>query len=92
MREDIENDPTDTATKRPNAPPLQKAGHEFIPMDLPDFEPRITLPDDASPVDPISLFTMYYTPEIIDEIVYYTNKHTREPQVPGHKENSRCKL
>ena len=83
MREDIENDPTDQGTKRPNAPPLKKAGSQFKPMDLPDFDFDITLPDDASPEDPISLFTMYYTPEIIDKIVEYTNNHFRTPKDPN---------
>ena len=69
MFEDIINDPTDRGTKRPNAKLLLKAGRKFIPMILPDFDFEITLPDDVSPDDPISLFTMYYTPEIINTIV-----------------------
>ena len=77
MREDIENDLTNTATKRPNVPPLQSASTEFKPMNLPDFQSEITLPDDVSSEDLISLFTTYYTLEIIDQIVYYTNNHTR---------------
>ena len=80
MPEDIINDPTDKGTKRPNAKPLLKAGHQFIPMILPDFEFDITLPDDVSPDDLITLFTMYYTLEIIDTIVQYTNQYQREPR------------
>jgi nitric oxide reductase large subunit len=52
-------------------------------MILPDFDFEITLPDDVSPDDPISLFTMYYTPEIIDTIVQYTNNYQREPRDPS---------
>ena len=55
------NDPTDKGTKRPNAAPLTKKGKAFNPMILPDFDCEITLPDDVSPDDPISLFDMYYT-------------------------------
>ena len=69
MSEDIINNPTDRGTKRPNAKPLLKAGHKFIPMILPDFDFEITLPDNVSLDDAISLFTMYYTPEIINTIV-----------------------
>jgi hypothetical protein len=40
---------------------------------------EITLPLNTSPDDLISLFTLYYTPEIIESIVRYTNKVPREP-------------
>ena len=83
MSEDIINDPTDRGTKRPSTKPLLKAGRKFIPMILLDFDFEITLLDDISPDDPISLFTMYYTPEIIDMIVQYTNQYQREPQDPS---------
>jgi hypothetical protein len=38
-------------------------------MILPDFDFEITFSDDVSLDDLITLFTMYYTPEIIDTIV-----------------------
>ena len=90
MTEDIINDPTDRGTKRPNAKPLSKAGCKFTPMILPDFDFEITLPDDVSPDDPISLFTMYYTPEIIDTIVRYTNNYQRTSRDPS-RPNARAK-
>jgi hypothetical protein len=34
-------------------------------MKLLDFKPEIYLSDNISPDDPITLFTMYYSPEII---------------------------
>ena len=49
-------------------------------MELPDFGWDITLLENASPDDPITLFTMYYTLEIIDLIVENTNKYIQEPQ------------
>jgi hypothetical protein len=88
MRENIENDPTDSATKRPNSPLLKKSGSHFIPMELDDFGYEITLPDHVSPDDPISLFTLYYTPELVEKIVQYTNQYQREPQEP---ERPRCR-
>jgi hypothetical protein len=69
MPEDIIDNPTDIRTKRPNTKPLLKAERQFILMILPDFDFEITFSDNVSPDDPITLFTMYYTPKIIDTIV-----------------------
>jgi hypothetical protein len=69
MTKDIINDLTDGGTKQPNTKSLLKARHKFIPIILPDFDFEITFPNDVSSDNPISLFTMYYTPEIIDTIV-----------------------
>jgi hypothetical protein len=69
MPEDIIDDLTDMGTKRPNAKPLLKAGRQFTLMILPDFDFEITFSDEVFSDDPITLFTMYYTPEIIDTIV-----------------------
>jgi nitric oxide reductase large subunit len=49
-------------------------------MQLPQFGWEITLPEDVSPDNPITLFTIYYTPEIIDLIVEKTNGYMRKPQ------------
>jgi hypothetical protein len=67
-------------TLRPNAKPLRKKGDVFQPIKLLDFGWEITLPEDTPPDDPITLFTLYYTPEIIDLIVEKTNEHTQKPQ------------
>jgi hypothetical protein len=75
MRENIENNPTDSATKRPNSPFLKKSDSHFILIKLDDFEYEITLPNHISPDDPISLFILYYTPELIKKIVQYTNQY-----------------
>ena len=48
-------------------------------MNLPNFGFQMTLPEDASPNDQITLFTMYYPLEIIDIIVKHTNNYIREP-------------
>jgi hypothetical protein len=75
MSEDTVFDPTDKGTLRPNAKPLRKKGNAFKPMQLPDFGWEITLPEHTLPDDPITLFTIYYTPEIIDMIVEKTNEY-----------------
>jgi hypothetical protein len=46
---------------------------------LPDFGYEIALLENTSPDDLITLFTMYYTPEIINIIVKKTNNYLREP-------------
>jgi hypothetical protein len=78
MPEDIVFDPTDRGTLRPNTKPLQKKRDAFKPMELPDFGWDITLPENASSDDPIILFNLYYTPEIIDLIVEKTNDYMRK--------------
>jgi Transposase IS4 len=79
MLEDTVFDSTDKGTLRLDAKPLRVKGDAFYPMKLPDFDWEITLPKNTSPDDPITLFTMYYTPEIMDIIVEKTNDYIREP-------------
>jgi hypothetical protein len=69
MLEGTEPDPTDQGTQRPNAPSLRKKRDKFIPFECLDFDFKITLPPDTSPDNLITLFTLYYTPEIIESIV-----------------------
>jgi hypothetical protein len=80
MSEDTVFDSTDKGTFRPNAKPISKQGDSFKPMQLPNWGWQIMLPENASPDVPITLFTMYYTPEIINTIVEKTNEYRREPQ------------
>jgi len=80
MPEDTVFDPTDKGTLRPNAKPLQSKGDAFYPINLPNFGWEITLPEDVSADDPITLFTMYYPPKIIDIIVKKTNEYQQKPQ------------
>jgi hypothetical protein len=80
MPEDTVFDSTDKGTLRPNAKPISKQGDTFKPMKLPSWGWEIILPENVSPDDPITLFTMYYTPEIIDLIVKKTNEYRREPR------------
>ena len=52
-------------------------------MELPQIDYEILLPEHASPEDPITIFTLYYTPQMIDCIVDATNEHPREPADPS---------
>jgi hypothetical protein len=49
-------------------------------MQLPDWDWEINLPNNVSSNNPITLFTLYYMPEIVDLIVEKTNSYLREPQ------------
>jgi hypothetical protein len=83
MPEDTIFDPTNKGTLRPKAKPIRKKGDTFEPMKLPYFLWQINLPENVSPDNPITLFTIYYTPEIIDLIVQKTNSFKREADDPG---------
>jgi hypothetical protein len=69
MRENIENNLTNNVTKRPNLPFLKKLGSYFISIKLDDFRYKIILSDYVSSDDLISLFTLYYTLELVEKIV-----------------------
>ena len=73
-------DSTNKGTLRPNEDPLRKQGSAFKPMQLSQFGWEITLLDNISSDNPITLFTIYYILEIINLIVEKTNSHLREPQ------------
>ena len=79
MPEDTVFDSTDKGTLRPNAKPLRTKGDAFYPMKLPDFGWEITLPEEVSADDPITLFTMYYPPKIMDIITKRMNEYRRKP-------------
>jgi hypothetical protein len=79
MLEDTIFNPTNKGTLRPNAKLLRKKGDTFKPLNLPAFSYKITLLENASPDDLITLFTIYYTPEIINIIVKHTNNYMRKP-------------
>ena len=75
MPEDTVFNPTDRGILRPNTKPLREKGDTFIPMKLPNFGWEVNLPEHNSPGDPITLFTIYYIPEIMDIIIEYTNNY-----------------
>jgi hypothetical protein len=69
MPKDVINDPTDKGTKRSNAKLIITVAHKFFLIYLLDFDFKITPFNDVSPDNPISFFIMYYTSEIIKQIV-----------------------
>jgi hypothetical protein len=65
MPEEIIFDPTDKGTLRPNAKPLRKKGDAFFPTNLPDFGWEITLLEEVSADDPITLFMLVYLHSLV---------------------------
>lgn len=66
MPEDTVADLTDLGTRRPDILPLKSHGDKFYPIHLPDYPPEIRILEGVDVDDLLSLFTMYFTPEIID--------------------------
>lgn len=71
-------DPTDKGTLRPNEAPIHKVGTGFTPLVVEDRPTEIHLPDGVSPLEPFSLFELYYSIEMIDSIVLATNRYQRK--------------
>jgi hypothetical protein len=69
MPEDTVFDSINWGTLWPNAKPLRKKGDMFYPIDLPEFGWEIIFLENVSSDDPIILFIMYYTLEIMDIMV-----------------------
>jgi hypothetical protein len=80
MPEDTITDTTDPGTRWPKALALKTKSDHFEPIKLPDFEPEIYLPDHMSPDNPIIIFILYYTPEIIEQIIKSTNLNSCQPK------------
>jgi hypothetical protein len=73
-------DTTDKGTLRPDEELLESAGDKFVLIKLPYFSWEIYFPEDVSLDDFITLFTIYYTPEIMDIIIKNTNNYARKPR------------
>jgi hypothetical protein len=91
MPENTKADSTDPGTRRPNTKLLKTKRNHFEPIKLVDCDPAIHLLEYVFPDDPIILFILYYSPEIIKYIVKITNLNPREPRNPqlprAHAEN-----
>jgi hypothetical protein len=59
----------DKGTLRPDKEPLESIGDKFVLIKLPYFDWEIYLLKNVSLDNLITLFTIYYTPEIMDIIV-----------------------
>ena len=69
MSGNTEFDPTDDGTLRPNEKSLKRLGTYFQPMEVQERDFELNLPEGVSADDSFALFTLYYTPEIINSIM-----------------------
>ena len=82
MPENIITDSTDPRTCWPKAKLLKTKSDCFDLIKLPDFYTEIYFPNYISADNPITLFTIYYPPEIIEYIIRITNLNPRDPKNP----------
>ena len=71
MSGNTEFDPMDDGTSRPNEKPLKRPGTCFQPMEVQERNSELDLPGGVCADDSFALFTLYYTPEIINSVVQY---------------------
>jgi hypothetical protein len=79
MLNNIVFNPINKGTLCPNTQPLRTKEDAFYPINLPDFGWEITLLEHVSADNLITLFIIYYTPEIMDIITEKINKYSRKP-------------
>ena len=71
----VVSDSTDPATMRPDLPAATATGTQFIPMILPDFCPKISLPSHVKPDNAWALFELFLPRDQLAVIVRHTNDH-----------------
>jgi hypothetical protein len=68
-------DPTDpTGTVRPNLPPENGTGNYYVPLKCPEFSPIINLPPGVDSDNPIAIWDLFFTVDVLQIIVQNTNK------------------
>ena len=60
-------------TLRPNLPPQPTTGTYFEPLKCPKFDPVINLPASVDRSSPIAIWSLFFTPVILETIVQNTN-------------------
>src|ERR1700712_5395506 len=91
MSEGVMPDVGDTRTTRPKVPPISEKGDHFEPFPCPPFQRTINLPTTASASSPISLFKLYFTQEIMEGIIEYTNRNYKLKATTNSKPQSRLR-
>lgn len=67
-------DSTDLGTLRPDLPPSKTTGHHYEPMKIIPFDPEVQLPADVANDDPLAIWQLFFTPEMVSSICKATNK------------------
>lgn len=60
-------------TLRPNLPPEPITGTQFDPMPHTDFQHRTDLPNTVDPMQPLQIWDLFFTEEMMDILVRNTN-------------------
>jgi hypothetical protein len=79
---DVVADSTDPATLRPNLAPIEDFGDAFRPIFIPKYDHHINLPTSAQPTSALKIFQLFWSPEILQDIVRNTNKNEFGPGKP----------
>ncbi len=66
-------DSTDPGTLCPNIEPEPTTGDHFEPLFCPEFERRINLPPGLKGDDVFGIWSLFFTRELVELIVLYTN-------------------
>jgi hypothetical protein len=75
MPQNVVGDPTDPrGTLRPNLQPEIGTGDHYEAMFCPEFDRIINLPLSIDRTDPLALWSLFFTPECLWNIVQNTNK------------------
>ncbi len=70
-------DPTDDGALRPNIEPEPTTGDHFEPLFCREFPHSQTLPPDVESDNPFSIWSLFFTTEIIELIVQATSIRAR---------------
>jgi hypothetical protein len=66
-------DSTDPGTLRPNIAPEPSTGDHFEPLICPEFDHCTNLPLDLKTDDVFGIWSLFFTKELLDMFVLYTN-------------------
>ena len=70
-------DPTDPGTLRPDDPPEVIPGEHFDQKSFPCFHSENLLPSDIDSSDPLPLFSLFWTSEVLVQLVHNINESAR---------------
>ena len=60
-------------TRRPNEDPILDSAHTFNPVIVADRPPKLCLPSNVSPNNAYSIFSLFFTNEVLETIAKNTN-------------------
>jgi hypothetical protein len=76
-------DSTDPGTLRPDIPPTTAVGTQFMPLDCPQFDFKISLPLHVAPNDAFAIWSLFFPLNQLESIVNHTNDYIKQHQAQG---------